>query len=647
LRRPVFGGREMDEIPLLGEIVIGRAEDADLVLPDPRVSRQHARIDKTTAGFRVVSLTERAESRVNGSYFDQHDLVIGDRVQFGPYAFHFDGRVLRMVAGVSGGTVEAVGLTRSMHGAEILKNVSLHAGTCQFIGILGPSGSGKSTLLGALSGLRPADSGTVRINGVDLYSNLDAMRTHVGYVPQEDIVHRELAVREALIFSARLRLPRGTPRFEIEKLVMITLARLGLSDRASTRIGRLSGGQIKRVSVAVELLARPPVLFLDEPGSGLDPATEFRLMELLRQLAGAGCTVLCTTHVMENVFLMDQLVVLLDGRLVFEGSAEEARAHFGVQRLTLLYDRLQEAPASEWVRRVEESRGATAKAEAPVPSDRRAPRAKKPFWSVLSILLERQWAILRADPRNLAIIAGQPVAIGALVSWASDDVSLILFFAYIATLWFGCSNGVQEIVKEAPIYRRERIVGLGRGAYLLSKFIAITGITVAQAALLYGCFLIAEGGMRGSLAWQSAALCATALTGTGIGLAISALARTSMQAVMAVPLVLIPLILFSGFTIKVNEMSRPVLGVSRFTPAFSAQTMMDVSLLWGREMSHSGLSRDFPALINVRAYEKDVKTGEVFRRAGPGLASAGVLAGWVAAAWLLASLALRRKHEER
>jgi hypothetical protein len=344
---------------------------------------------------------------------------------------------------------------------------------------------------------------------------------------------------------------------------------------------------------------------------------------------------------MENVYLMDQLVVLLEGRLIFAGSPEETRTHFGVQRLTALYEKLEEKSADEWMRAFD-AKPRNAPITSPRPK-RSAPARTKHFWTMLPILLERQWAILRADPRNFFVLFAQPLAIGALVTWASHDVSLILFFAYVATLWFGCSNGVQEIVKEIPIFRRERVVGLGRGAYLTSKFITTGVLTAAQAALLYGWCFFAAHAMHGDVGWQLVALLSTALVATGIGLAISALARTSMQAVMIVPLILIPQILFSGYTVKAHEMSAPVATVSRFIPAFSAQTMMDVSLLWRKKMSRD-LGDDWTALLNVRSQHRDIKTNEIFDRAGPGTWALGVQLFWIIATSLAAWIGLRARE---
>ena len=194
--------------------------------------------------------------------------------------------------------------------------------------------------------MRAPERGAVFVDGEDIYSGHDPRS--FGFVPQEDIVHPELTVSEALRFSARLRLPAHTPPLEIQKLILQTIDQLGLRAHAAKSISQLSGGQRKRVSVGVELLARPSILFLDEPSSGLDPATEFQLMELLRDLADTGCTIVCTTHVMENAYLMDQLIVLVGGCLAFQGSAQSAREYFGVPKLTALYDRLGEQPPKHW-----------------------------------------------------------------------------------------------------------------------------------------------------------------------------------------------------------------------------------------------------------------------------------------------------------
>ena len=183
------------------------------------------------------------------------------------------------------------------------------------------------------------------------------------------------------------------------------------------------------------------------------------------------------------------------------------------------------------------------------------------------------------------LLGTQPIIIAALVSWVSKDYALIMFFAYVATLWFGCSNAAQAIVKEIAIYRRERLVGVSAHSYLASKFIFLITLTALQALVLYTTVILCESKRDGSILLQLAALLGIAIAGVGIGSAISALSRSVMQAVMFVPLILIPQILFSGYTVASTDMSHSVLFVSRLTPTFCAQTVMDTSFLWQRELS--------------------------------------------------------------
>jgi ABC-type multidrug transport system ATPase subunit len=623
----LFRGRETDAIPLGGELVFGREESCDAVLVSPAVSRRHLQVQPAPAGFKLIDLRSRAGSFVNGQRFDEHDLVIGDRLQIGPFYFQFDGLALRRASGTPGARIEAMNVSRKAGRTAVLDNVTVTFEPCHFAGIIGPSGAGKSSLLDAVSGMRAPESGQVLIDGVDVYASGE--RPAIGFVPQEDIVHRELTVSEALRFGARLRLRAGTPALEIHKLVLQTMDQLGLRERAGTRIAELSGGQRKRVSVGVELLARPPALYLDEPSSGLDPATEFKLMELLRELTDTGCTIVCTTHVLENVYLMDQLAVLSGGRLVFTGTAEETRAHFGVAKLYSLYDQLGTAEPE-----------ATTRGEILTRARHAALPHRRSHSGALRILLNRQWAILASDRRNFLLLLGQPLLIAALVAWVTDDPSLALFFSYIATMWFGCSNAAQEIVREMAIYRRERLIGVSRHAYLGSKFLFLGAMTATQGLLFFAVLQIGEIGLAGSLAWQIGALLGSAGAAVGIGAAISALARSVMQAVLLVPVILIPLILFSGYTVPANEMKPAVAAVAEWTPAFAAQSVMDVSFLWRRRIDHQALGDHWTSFRNLNR-DRRFRTGDVYQSPGQGFRGLGIQLAWIAAGYLAAAAALR------
>jgi ABC transport system ATP-binding/permease protein len=642
----LYKGTPTGDIPLGADLVFGRSDEVDVLLSDPVVSRRHAMIEAGPQGYRLLDLHSKSGSFVNGRRFDEHDLVIGDQIQLGPFFFIYDGRRLIRVRRLSVGRIIAIGLTRQGDNGPILNRAGFVAEPGQFIGILGPSGAGKTTLLDALSGLRPAESGKVRFDQTDLYKNLGQLRSLFGYVPQDDIVHSDLTVTEALTFAARLRLPAGTPRSEIVKLVDHTIVSLGLADRVNLKIGRLSGGQRKRVSVGVELLSRPPLLFLDEPTSGLDPLAEFKLMELLRRLADTGCTVICTTHVMENVYLMDQIAIVSDGRVVFQGPPDEARAKFGVTRLSSLYDALQSIESKN-LPSFEPTLPGEPDQDAPAP----APLTKNRRAFSLPILLQRQLAIFTADIKNLIILLAQPIVIGALVAWAASDPQLDQFFAYIGTLWFGCSNSAQEIVKELPIYRRERLVGLSRWSYLTSKFIWMAGLTSLQSLLLYATIAIGRLGVHGAFQWQIIGLILLAFAATGIGLTMSAFARSPMQAVMLVPLLLIPQILFSGFTVPAKDMTPSVLALSQIMPSFASERIADVSFLIDRKISGE-LARDYPiAYFNINEWYRSktgdrLKTGTVYRESRPIWFAYLSLVLWTIGGFIYSSWLLGRKERE-
>jgi ABC-type multidrug transport system ATPase subunit len=621
-------------IALRDGLIVGRGADAGAILPDASVSRRHAVLRRTESGWRVEDLGSRSGSFLNGRLFKAEELVFGDLLRIGPFSLRFDGRFLQETAGTTGARLDARELKKSALGVSILSGVSLSVTPCQFVGVIGPSGAGKSTLLDALCALRPADSGSVMIDGADLYANYEALREELGYVPQDDIVPLELSIEQALFFSARLRLPRGTPAAEMRKLVWHTMRLLGLEERARTPVGKLSGGQRKRVSVGAELLCRPRLMFLDEPTSGLDPAAEFRLMESLRHLAVTGCTILCTTHVMGNAFLFDRLAVMCGGRLVFFGEPANALEYFGVERLTLLYDSLSGQPAADW----------PAHREGPLPLEtaRALPQRYKRS-AALPILLLRQWAIFRADWKNLLLVLGQPVFIGLLVTWVSKERPLVLFFAYIATLWFGCGNAAQEIVKELPMFRRERLIGLGRHGYLLAKFLSLARITVVQSLLLYGVMQLCTGGIGGAVGWQLPGLVLAACAAVGIGLAISAWAKSVLQAVMIVPLILIPQILFSGFMPPAGDMKAGPYFISRLMPSAAVQSVMDTSLFWQKKISGS-LRVDYPSAFSNLNRNKSLKNGQVYANAKPAWWALGTLAAWTVGAYWAAWLLLRGKE---
>jgi ABC-type multidrug transport system ATPase subunit len=620
---------------------VGRDTSAGISLQgDQSVSGKAAILEFRSGGW-VIRRTGSSDIRVNGSLMqDQVELVIGDLIQLGRFCFRFRGNHLRLTDG-RGAALTVRGLTRSVWSREvpgtkirILDQAWLDAPPNSFVGLLGPSGHGKSTLLNAMSGMVRPDSGVVLIDGSDFLADPAAFSSEIGYVPQDDIVHEQLTVEQALSYSARLRLPAKTPTSEIRKLVHSVAARVGLAQHINKRIkestgGGLSGGQRKRVSVAVELLGSPRLLLMDEPTSGLDPATETMLMELFRDLADQGCTIICTTHVLENAFLMNHIALIVMGSIDFAGSSHDAPAHYGASKLTDMYVELyriaeerraevrktvgdpENRSLSQWLEwlklkmeawpkqlrsqwedasRVARQIKAIQKGQIGSVFSQAATKLRSPL-SVLRVLLERRWMILNSDWKNLGLLAIQPVIVGLALGMFVDAVEPKAFLAHLTTLWLGCNNSAQEIVKELPIFRRERFVGLGIGVYVASKFIFGAFSTLLQAGLIFACLHLFGTGWEGNVPLQILCLTLTALAANSIGLAISACSRSAEQALFIVPLFLIPQILFSGFVVPLDAWQKdkntskpkdqPILQAVRWMPGYASQRITDTSMYWG------------------------------------------------------------------
>lgn len=229
-------------------------------------------------------------------------------------------------------TLKAESVSFDVPRLRILHDVTLSFRRGEVAAIIGPSGCGKSTLLKCLTTVHRATEGTVTLGGKDIWPMRDSFRLQLGYVPQDDIIHRQLTVERAFYYSSRLRLDVGFEAKDIRKRIDSIAGLLGLAERKGTRISRLSGGQRKRVNIGIELLADPDFLILDEPASGLDPGTEEDLVRLLSRLSRMGRTVVMTTHSMEYLDAIDKIVLLVRGRVVFAGALPEMLKHFDVER---------------------------------------------------------------------------------------------------------------------------------------------------------------------------------------------------------------------------------------------------------------------------------------------------------------------------
>jgi ABC transport system ATP-binding/permease protein len=585
---PAGPERPAQVVPVAGDrLRIGRDAANDLVLDDPNVSRLHAEVVREGGRMRLRDKHSRNGTRVDGRLVAEADLVPGSEVGIGPYRLVFDGTTFIARDDRGALRLDAEDLTVKVRGKTILDRASLSVEPGMLVAIIGESGAGKSTLLRALGGVSTPTSGSVAVNG----EPVAARRTDVGYVPQDEIVHAGLTVREALRYAARLRLPADADRADVEAAVDRVLGELALEQHADTRIGSLSGGQRKRAGVATELLGRPSLLFLDEPTTGLDPSLEGRMMRLLRELANEARAVVVVTHATKSLQLCDRLVVMgRGGHLCFAGPPADALAFFEVDDVDDVYDALDRVPATEWRARFDAARdrpmpadetpttpaGAGAGAGAGVGTRRREPR-RATSAGAAAVLAERSIRLLLRDRRNFALLLAQAPVLGILIGLLFDadtfdrtqrhvaNAAQLLFFLVITVIWLGSIAAAREIIRERAVLSRERAIGVGTGAYLLAKTAVLGVVSLLQTALL----LVVVLGLRpldepaSSYAAVALLLALTGIAAVAMGLVVSAAVRSQEQATSLIPLVLIPQLLFGGAVVPVKEMSDLIAGLSK------------------------------------------------------------------------------------
>jgi ABC-type multidrug transport system ATPase subunit len=554
-------------------VVLGRADDCDIVFDDVLVSRHHAQLLRLPDGtLQLEDLGSHNGTFVNGTPQRQVVLRVGDVVSFGRHRLRLGASgLLEEFKPTGGARFTARGLkVTAPSGATLLDGIEVALEGSSFLGVVGPSGAGKSTLLGALTGLRPAGQGTVLVGGHDLYAEYELVRHDIGFVPQDDVLHPELTVRQALSYAAELRFPPDVGKDERLARVDEVIVELGLERRRDLRIAALSGGQRKRVSVALELLTRPSLLILDEPTSGLDPGYERALMQLLRDLADGGRTVIVVTHSVESLHLCDRVLVLaVGGRMAYLGPPQLAPSTLGFDDFQEMFRGLSDHPDHDWARQFASTvahdqyvtQAVRIDAAHPPPTEQPTP-ARRPGWGrQLSVLVRRSLRVLAADRRALllALASGPVLGVLILISLPDDQLGstepgvfrlvsqapIVLLVLVLSANLLGTGNAVREIVKELPVFRRERAVGLSLSAYVTSKVVVIGALTGAQVAVLTPIALLSQGGPESASALGSpllemiVALIATAFTAMAIGLLISAVVSTTDQAMTMLPLVIV------------------------------------------------------------------------------------------------------------
>jgi ABC transport system ATP-binding/permease protein len=558
------------QVPVLR---LGRAPDNDFVLDAPSVSRYHAILSYEAGVQPIIS----DAGSTNGTYINgeplkhPRQLLPQDLIFLGGFLLHVDGRTIKQ-HDLSASSIAARGVTKTINGKTILKDVSLAIHPREFIGLMGPSGCGKSTLMDALNGLRPASSGSVFVNDIDLYSNFNALRRSIGYVPQRDILHDSLTVERTLYYVGKLRLPVGTSLQTVNGIVADTIQSVGLTEQRHVAFRQLSGGQQKRLSLAVELLTKPSFLFLDEPTSPLDPETTENMMMLFRQLADEGRIVVMVTHKFEKYREMHQIAMLTrGGRLAYFGPPAEALSYFNCQEPGDIYRYIGAHDPDELSNRFRNSihhqKFVTSRiAEMEFLSQAAGTRQitatgqggpeRRAGLSQLLTLTHRYLEVKANDKRNtLLLLAQVPIVAILLAVIVGDSVnnSQTLFIAAIVSVWFGANNAIREIVAETAIYARERMVNLKIPSYVFSKFIILSGIALFQCLLFLG-ILTGMGRLRmDDFGMLAVVLYLTSLAGIAIGLCFSALVNSTEKAMSVLPLLLIPQLLLSGYMKPIND----------------------------------------------------------------------------------------------
>ncbi|SES23745.1 FHA modulated ABC efflux pump with fused ATPase and integral membrane subunits [Streptomyces sp. yr375] len=559
---------------------IGRATDNDLVVDDLIVSRRHAELrGLPDGGHEIVDLGSHNGTYLNGLPVTSAPLGPGDIVGIGHSAFCLVGDELQEYVDTGEVSLDVQDLTVAVDRGRkvLLDDVSFPVGEKCLLAVVGPSGAGKSTLLNALTGQRPADHGTVVYDGRDLYRDYAELRQRIGLVPQDDILHAQLTVRSALGYAAELRFPQDTAKAERRARVEEVIRELGLEQRADQPVHSLSGGQRKRVSVALELLTKPSLLFLDEPTSGLDPGMDRSVMHMLRGLADDGRTVIVVTHSVLSLDVCDRLLVLAPGgRIAYYGPPEDALAYFAFEQWPEAFEAFERDQDRDWAGDYRESpfrrQYVVNDSEQPLlprsgPVIMLPPPRPRSRGAQLGTLVRRYSAALAADRTFLVIMIALPFVMGAMARALAGgkldqehvmDALLILCVGGVLT---GAANAVRELVKERVIYQRERAVGLSRSAYLLSKVVVLGTITVVQAVVLtlvalLGVDLNAPGGegvLMPPLIEITVAVALLAFTAMMLGLLVSAFVRKEEVTMPLLVLLAIVQVVFCGALLKLHD----------------------------------------------------------------------------------------------
>ncbi|MFJ8398674.1 FHA domain-containing protein [Streptomyces sp. NPDC094144] len=653
---PVYGDRSpttFHQVALGRVMRIGRALENELVVSDLQVSRNHAEFHATPDGrFEIRDLGSHNGTYVNGQPLSKSgSALIGanDIVGVGHSTFRLVGDRLEEFVDTGEVSFAARHLTVTVDGGkQILKDVSFGVPEKSLIGVIGPSGSGKSTLLKALTGYRPADQGEVLYDNRNLYKQFAELRQRIGLVPQDDILHKELTVTKALRYAAKLRFPADTTEAERQSRILEVLAELKLDIHKDKKVTSLSGGQRKRVSVALELLTKPSLIFLDEPTSGLDPGMDRDVMQLLRGLADDGRTVLVVTHSVAELAICDKLLVMAPGGAVaYFGPPEEALNFFGYGSWADVFSAFENYRDYDWAGRWRGSQHyqmyaadidsvAAQSVHMPPPQQMRPPKPQG-WGTQLWTLMRRYLSVIASDKGFMGLMVILPAVLGVVSvvipsdfglgppkapSRFNSDAGTIMLILVIGMTFSGAANSVRELIKERVIYERERATGLSRSAYLMSKVIVLGLITAVQGVIICGIgFATRDLPAEGLIMPPAVELCVTIIalgfTSMMFGLVISSLVKTSEKTMPLLVMFAIVQVVFTGILFQVYgslgleqfawlmpsrwaiAAAGSTLDLAHLMPPWDQKNPTDLDPLWEHSVSQWGINIGVLVLLGV------------------------------------------------
>lgn len=546
-------------------INIGRSNDNDIVISNIRVSRKHATLIRKDGYWLLEDLGSANGSYVNGRKISTCRVDDTDKITIGGVPLDI-GKLFSAPKKdwSSDLLLQSEAITFQVGEKVIVDDITLCLKPGEFTGLIGPSGCGKTTLMLMLNGYLRPSKGQVYINELSLYDNPKAFQGQLGYVPQDDIIHRELTVTESLSYTSHLRLGNKISDSERDTQIKKIISDLNLGQASEVLIGSpekkgISGGQRKRVNMAQELITEPLIYFLDEPTSGLDPRSDLEVMNLLKDMADRGHIVLLTTHKIDelNFSLFSHLIVMGPrGVLAYHGPASEACRYFGVKKPEDIFGVLEKRERAQLKQDylkssycAEHQKGHFTGKSAPL--NKAGKQSFDESFGQFLTLCKRNVQIKLRDTLNLSVLLLQAPIILAFILLVFDSYRLphpIYFVLIVASIWLGFSNSAREIVSEQSIFKREEKAGLNQSAYLLSKITVLGALCFAQSILLALVNVVFKDFNMDYPALLFV-LFITSFTATNMGLVLSSFVKTGESAMTIVPLMLIPQVVLGGMIV--------------------------------------------------------------------------------------------------